>query len=292
MKLIKWCGMIAFSFLMISHLQADEQDFFFNGTVDAARSKAKKENKLYFIEFYAKWCEPCKWMDENTFTNPSLSGYVSDNYVPVKLDVENLNGFVWKQKYKVQYLPTIVVLNADGMLLGKYEKSMNARDLQRVLESHRGTPTNAETEMLARENTLAPATPVKTDQSIEAKPVFVSVKREPGLAKPSDVVKKPIVVPATKPDRKVSKDISDGNEYRIQTGVYSDPVNATTEVEKLKTAFDQTVQVFNKKNVETNVVIYRVTIGKFSTREEAATFAQVLNSKGVNGIIKHASELK
>ncbi|MBK6479173.1 MAG: DUF255 domain-containing protein [Saprospiraceae bacterium] len=37
---------------------------------------------------------PCKWMDEHTFKNTALSSYVDANYVPVKVDVENIDGFV------------------------------------------------------------------------------------------------------------------------------------------------------------------------------------------------------
>lgn len=306
MKPYRLYSLIVTMMVMYSVSIAEESISFFSGTVEAAREKAKKENKLYFIEFYAKWCEPCKWMDEHTFSNPNLSSYVDKNYVPVKVDVENLDGFVWKQKYKVQYLPTIVVLNADGALLGKYEKSMGANELLRALQNHKGSPVSAETEYLAKEN-LAPAAPVKTNQITEAKPVFVTLKREPGLPKPSDVVrktdetKKPIinassVVPVnaklTKLEPKSNEPVSDGNEYRVQVGVYSDAINATNEVSKLKKDFSQVVQVFNKKNIETNVVTYRVTIGKFTTREEALSFANQLKVKGIQGVVKQAKELK
>lgn len=309
MKLQKWGSLIVVFLSLVTILSAEENSIaFFSGTVEDARVKAKKENKLYFIEFYAKWCEPCKWMEENTFTHPALNQYVSKNYVPVKVDVENLDGFVWKQKYKVQYLPTIVVLNADGALLGKYEKSMGANDLLRALQNHKGSPVSAETEYLAKEN-LSPAASVKTNQSNEAKPVFVTVKREPGLPKSSDVVKKVIdtkkvdeskkteLVPASQaksksPLVKKPEPVSDGAEYRVQVGVFSDALNASNEVSKLKKQFSQVVQVFNKKNIETNIVTYRVTVGKFDTREEANAFVQILKSKGISGVVKLGQELK
>lgn len=304
MKFSKSWSMIMTLVALYSFSNAEENLPFFSGTVEAAREKAKRENKLYFIEFYAKWCEPCKWMDEHTFSQPKLTSYVAQNYIPVKVDVENLDGFVWKQKYKVQYLPTIIVLNADGAVLGKYEKSMEANDLLRVLQNHKGSPISAETEYMAKEN-LAPAAPVKTNQNSEAKPVFVTL-REPGLPKPSDVVRKAEDI--NKPVRAVNSGtgnsrpsksslvttdpMSDGNEFRIQVGVYSDALNATNEVSKLKKDFTQVIQVFNKKNIETNVVTYRVTIGKFSTKEEALVFANQLKAKGIQGVLKQTKELK
>lgn len=274
--------------------QSAEEVIFFEGTVEGAKAKAKKESKFYFIEFYAKWCEPCKWMDEYTFKDASLSSYVGQNYVPVKVDVENLDGFIWKQKYKVQYLPTIVVLNSNGALLGKYEKSLTAEDLMRILKNHRTLPGEAVTETAE-----IVAIPVKTNPTSTATAAFVSVSNEPGLPKASDVKK---AATNTKPTKPVAKPVAtvkpapaptaaNSNEYRVQVGVYTDAVNVANQVSKLKKTYPQTVQVFNLKNKETNSISYRITLGKFDTKEEAAQFAATLKSQGIIGVIKHISEL-
>jgi len=262
---------------------------FFEGTVEGAKEKARKESKFYFIEFYAKWCEPCKWMDEYTFKNASLSTYVGQNYVPVKVDVENLDGFIWKQKYKVQYLPTIVVLNANGTILGKYEKSLTADDLMRILKNHRTLPgeTASETTELAD----AVVKPVKTNPSPTASAAFVSVHNEPGLPKANEVKKGPNTKPV-KPNKPVVKPSGNQNEFRVQVGVYTDPTNVANQVDRLKKSYTQTVQVFNIKNKETNSVSYRITLGKFESREEAAQFALTLKGQGIIGVIKHISELE
>lgn len=281
-----------------------EEVVFFEGTVEGAREKARKESKLYFIEFYAKWCEPCKWMDEYTFKNTTLSGYVAKNYVPVKVDVENLDGFIWKQKYKVQYLPTIVVLNANGTLLGKYEKSLTADDLMRILKNHRSLP--GETVSENTEMATAAVIPVKTNPSSTASAAFISVHNEPGLPKASEVKKAPNIkpaaasavnskpngvsgAPATKPKVKPGGNY---NEFRVQIGVYTDPNNVANLVSELKKTYSQTVQVFNLKNKETNSISYRITLGKFGSRDEAAQFALTLKSKGITGVIKHISDLE
>ncbi|MEP7321494.1 MAG: thioredoxin family protein [Saprospiraceae bacterium] len=279
---------------------------FFEGTVEGARDKAKNESKLYFIEFHAKWCEPCKWMDENTFKNAALSNYVDKNYVPVKVDVENLDGFVWKQKYKVSYLPTIIVLNSQGTVLGKYEKSLPANDLLRILQNHRSSP------MTPMESGV-PATvsgpvvlnskpiPVKTTTESEPKPAFISVHREPGLPKASEVqtrkpeISKSKTMATTAPTSPVIAPQKPPKDallpFRVQVGVYSDAVNMLSEVNKLRKTFSQSVQVFNFKNKVTNAVTYRITIGQFASREDAASFAQELKGKGVTGVVKHISEL-
>ncbi len=288
----------------LTHSIVAEEVVFFEGTVEGAREKARKESKLYFIEFYAKWCEPCKWMDEYTFKNTSLSGYVAQNYVPVKVDVENLDGFIWKQKYKVQYLPTIVVLNANGTILGKYEKSLTADDLMRILKNHRSLPGEAVSENTEIAN--AAVKPVKTNPSSAASAAFISVHNEPGLPKASEVKKaastkptsttpvnsKPSAPAATVAFKTQAKPTGNQNEFRVQVGVYSDPVNVANRVSELKKSFTQIVQVFNLKNKETNSISYRITLGKFGSREEAAQFAQTLKSQGITGVIKHISELE
>ena len=279
---------------------------FFKGTVEAARQKAKAESKLYFIEFHAKWCEPCKWMDEYTFKNTELANFIDKAYVPIKVDVENMDGFVWKQKYKVQYLPTIIVLNGNGTMLGKYEKSLAAGDLLRILKNHRAAPLEVESSATVQNmNGDAPgkSLPVKTTE-YEARPTFVSVSGEPGLPKASEVAaKKPVVNTNLKPMKTTTTKpqntaypihIDPAKElqapYRVQVGVFTDAANMMSEVNKFRKAYTQSVQVFNIKNKESNVVTYRITLGKFSTRDEALAFSQELKSKGVNGVIKHITE--
>lgn len=313
MKPISLSACILFTIFSISLKGAEQMEVtFFKGSVEGARDKARKESKLYFIEFYAKWCEPCKWMDEYTFNNTALSDYIDKNYVPVKVDVENLDGFVWKQKYKVQYLPTIVVLNGNGTMVGKYEKSMAASDLMVILKNHRAAPMETGSFASDPGNNL-PGTsvlPVKTTTESEAKPAFVSVRREPGLPKASEVsTRKPggLTNPTANPTTQNLKPMkvtaatrpltTDPSKtlsvlFRVQVGVYSDATNMMSEVNKLRKAYTQSVQVFNIKNKETNVVTYRVTLGQFSTREEASNFVQELKSKGVTGVVKHISELE
>jgi thiol:disulfide interchange protein DsbD len=41
--------------------------------LDAQLSKAKQENKLVLLDFYADWCISCKEMEVNTFTNAEVS---------------------------------------------------------------------------------------------------------------------------------------------------------------------------------------------------------------------------
>lgn len=109
---------------------------FINGSLSLAIQKAGQEGKLLFVEFGAQWCMPCKFMDENTFKDGEVISYISDNYVPVKIDIDDFDGFVYKEKYKVEALPTFLIFNSEGKVIERYEQSMAPSNLLNVLRQH------------------------------------------------------------------------------------------------------------------------------------------------------------
>lgn len=40
---------------------------FFHGTWEEAKAEAKKQNKKIYIDFYTKWCGPCKAIAKEVF---------------------------------------------------------------------------------------------------------------------------------------------------------------------------------------------------------------------------------
>ena len=80
---------------------------------DAARAAAKAEDKLVFIDFYTTWCEPCKRLDKDTWTDAVVGKLVGDKAVALKLDAEK-EGRAVAQRFKVEAYPTLLLLKADG----------------------------------------------------------------------------------------------------------------------------------------------------------------------------------
>ena len=53
-----------------------------------AQSQTDDTPKKVFIDVYTDWCGWCKKMDKDTFQNPEVAQYMSDNFYMVKLDGE------------------------------------------------------------------------------------------------------------------------------------------------------------------------------------------------------------
>lgn len=82
-------------------------------------AKAKKENKIVFIDAYASWCGPCKLMEKNVFTKKSVGDYYNANFVNARFDMEKGEGREIASKYGVRSYPTYLFLNGDGELISQ-----------------------------------------------------------------------------------------------------------------------------------------------------------------------------
>jgi len=82
-------------------------------------SKAKKENKLVFIDAYTTWCGPCKMMEKNVFTKKSVGDFYNKNFVNARFDMEKGEGREIAQKFGVRSYPTYLFLNGDGELVSQ-----------------------------------------------------------------------------------------------------------------------------------------------------------------------------
>lgn len=120
---------------LVSNAQID----FFHGTYQEALEKAKSENKIVFIDAYAVWCGPCRWMDANTFKDKEVSEFFNANFINLKLDAEKGNGREFASKYRVTAYPTFFFLRPDGSVvkkvMGAYPPDMFLSEGNSALES-------------------------------------------------------------------------------------------------------------------------------------------------------------
>jgi thiol:disulfide interchange protein len=92
-------------FLFVGSTYSQEVKFI-NNDLNKAIRKAKKENKLIFVDGFTTWCGPCKWMDANVFVDPQVSEFFNTSFINVKINLEEGNGIAFAEKYAPQAYPT------------------------------------------------------------------------------------------------------------------------------------------------------------------------------------------
>ncbi|RXQ91485.1 DUF255 domain-containing protein [Ancylomarina salipaludis] len=102
---------------------------FEHGTFDEALAKAKKENKIVFVDCYTTWCGPCKYLAKNIFTQKEVGDFFNQNFVNVKMDMESEEGKPLMGKYQVAAFPTLLWLDAEGNIQHKMVGAGDANSL-------------------------------------------------------------------------------------------------------------------------------------------------------------------
>lgn len=111
--------LLSFAFILMAFtIKAQTSSIQFEqGTWDEILAKAKQENKPIFLDAYASWCGPCKWMAANVFTQNGVAEFFNAKFINAKIDMEKGEGIKLAQKYQVQAYPTLLILNSDGEML-------------------------------------------------------------------------------------------------------------------------------------------------------------------------------
>ncbi len=84
----------------------------------AALERARNEGKPVLVNFYADWCVWCKRLESTTLRDAKVASVLQNRVVPLSLDVES-DGKELSDEYRVDGLPTIIVLDAGGKEIGR-----------------------------------------------------------------------------------------------------------------------------------------------------------------------------
>lgn len=87
----------------------------------AAFAAAKKADQLVLVDAYADWCGWCKVLEREVFPHPEFLAATRD-FVKLRVDVEDGGeGTELAERYGAWSLPTLLILEPDGALIGTVE---------------------------------------------------------------------------------------------------------------------------------------------------------------------------
>lgn len=93
--------------------------------LEEAKKVAASTNRKIFVDFFATWCGPCKKLAAEVFPTAEFKN-LSKYFVFLQIDVDAQKGV--SQAYNIEAMPTQMVLNADGSVVGKKVGYANPAD--------------------------------------------------------------------------------------------------------------------------------------------------------------------
>lgn len=216
--------------------------------IESALAKAKAQKKMVFLDFSASWCTPCKWMEETTFKDFRVVEMLSKRYVSLKVDIDKGDGAQIKQRYNINFLPTMLILNEKGQIVNKVEETLTPTQLLEMLNTYHD----------ARDAAITYESNTSPEQALSfgtADNPWAISQEEYRSYQESQGVK----------------------AYRLQMGAFSSSESAFQKKQELEALFIEEVKVvMDNRNGKQ---YYKVYMGSYPTMSEAESFRQILKNQ-------------
>lgn len=83
--------------------------------LDAAKIEATQSNRLLLLHFTRKSCGPCKYLDDNVFSQPHVGPAVEQHFVPVRIDADTSPALA--ASFQLKSVPTEILLTPQGQVV-------------------------------------------------------------------------------------------------------------------------------------------------------------------------------
>lgn len=97
--------------------------------------KAKKTNKLIFIDCFDTICPACKKMDKLVYTDKEVGIFFNNNFINAKFDMLKPEGMKLTETYKIVAIPTYLFLNSKGELVLKAIGFLDSKNFIKIGQS-------------------------------------------------------------------------------------------------------------------------------------------------------------
>ena len=176
---------------------------------DKALAEARVQHRSVLLDFSASWCGPCRMMETTTFANENVR-QLMEGYSLVKIDIDRSP--LLASRYKVQAIPTCIVLNEFGETVDRHTGYADAVAFRRWLADSenrdRAGAKQPRSEMLADQIKKLGATLDAPDASV----------RDKALATLLDLYCTPRATDATEDDPEATATLStaeDGSSAKL-----------------------------------------------------------------------------
>ena len=237
--------------------------------------KARVEQKNIFIYYTSDWCEVCSVLQDSILTNPYIQAVISEEYVMVRANLANPESQEWFERYQVNCLPTIQIIDIEGNLLierlSTYEEELYSdlldyaipKDLTSSLEMNsnlqNGNQHLGELNQHTKSNT----------HSLTAHPTQDSVTKSFSVH----------------PDAASTIRTIGHNEiqFTVTVGAYTILRNAEQFQRSLSHSYDS-IDIFIEADQDKK--LYRVNAGRFSSRASCRSVIEKLKTENVDCYVR------
>jgi thioredoxin 1 len=98
--------------------------------------EAQRLQKNVFVAFEASWCAPCKVMESEIFSQSAVYELYNRKFINFKTDFDSETGKTIAQIYEVEKLPTVLILNPQGVVLERYLGMATATRMQEMANKY------------------------------------------------------------------------------------------------------------------------------------------------------------
>ena len=102
---------------------------FSSKTYKEVLAAAKISHKKVFIDAFATWCAPCKELRKHTFNDPKAAAYFNKHFVNFSIDVEKGEGVELAKTWRVEGLPTLLIVDENGQILANHVGFVDGKGL-------------------------------------------------------------------------------------------------------------------------------------------------------------------